>query len=387
MVASIKAAERNLKVLLLDKNQMLGRKVLASGNGRCNLLNHGSQRYYGDPDFAAKVLKRCPAEKLISFFHHYGLMLKEETDGRMYPITYQSASVVSALKKALMMNHVDFAVSAAVKSVSNDNHTFTVTTTDNNKITAPRLVVSCGGYAQPKLGGTQDGYSFLRKLGHSIVPVFPSLVPLITDGKSISGLSGIRVRCAVSVLEHENTLFRTSGELLFTQYGISGICVMQCSRFLTRENMTIEIDFLTDLFLDDNDAINELFRRRSLFGDYSPISLLEGIVIDHIAYAVLKQAGIPLKGEKASSLTDEDLRKIIHKARHYQIIYHKNKGIDYAQVTAGGADCGQFSPATMESLILPGLYATGEVLNVDGDCGGYNLMFAFSTGYIAGESC
>jgi len=387
MIAAVKAAERNLKVLLLDKNQMLGRKLLASGNGRCNILNHGKLRYYGDPGFAAGILKRCTPEMLIDFFNHYGLMLTEEADGRMYPLTYQSASVVAALKKAILINHIDYAVCTAVQSVNTDHKSFTVLTTDNECITAQSLVVACGGCVQPKLGGSQDGYAFLRQLGHSIVPVFPSLVPLVTDPKSISGLAGIRVRCAVSVTEQENILYKTSGELLFTQYGISGICVMQCSRYITRDHMTIEIDFFQDLFPDEEEAVQELKRRRILFRNETPVSLLEGMVVDHIAYAVLKQAGIPLRGEKAADISDDELKRIVHKARHYQITVKDNKGIDFAQVTAGGADCREFNPLTMESLILPGLYAVGEVLNVDGDCGGYNLMFAFATGYIAGESC
>ena len=387
MIAAVKAAERGLSVLLLDRNQMLGRKILASGNGRCNLLHYGEHHYYGDTDFAETVLDHCPTETLIRFFNHYGLMLAREPDGRMYPVTYQSSSVVSLFKAALELNHADILLNQAVRSVSRNNSIYMVDTCEGKQFISERLVIACGGCAQKKLGGTDDGYRLLQKLGHSVIPVFPSLVPLVTDPKSISGLSGIRVRCDVSAVCSSDVLYRTTGELLFTEYGISGICVMQCSRFLQRADAYLEINFIRDLFPDQNAFLAELIRRRDLFSERSPVSVLEGLVSDRIAYAVLKQAGIPLRGEKAVTPTDDDLIRIIDKACHYQVRILDTRGMDYAQVTAGGVNCSEFDPCTMESGIVPGLHAAGEVLNVDGDCGGYNLMFAFATGYLAGISC
>lgn len=387
MIAAVKAAERGRSVLLIDKNQMLGRKVLASGNGRCNLLHYGEHHYYGDTCFAEKVFDYCPPDRLIRFFNHYGLMLAREPDGRMYPVTYQSSSVVSLFKAALELNHTEILLNTAVRSVTGNKGFYIVDTGDGRQIKSERVVITCGGCAQKKLGGSEDGYRFLQNLGHSVAPVFPSLVPLVTDQKSISGLSGIRVRCDVSAVCSSGVLFRTTGELLFTEYGISGICVMQCSRFLQQADAYLEIDFIRDLFPDQKAFLAELTRRRDLFSERSPVSVLEGLVSERIAYAVLKQAGIPLRGEKAGTLTEDDLIRIMEKACRYQIRILDTRGMDYAQVTAGGVDCGEFDPRTMESRIVPGLYAAGEVLNVDGDCGGYNLMFAFATGYIAGTSC
>ena len=387
MIAAVKASERGRDVLLLDKNQMLGRKILASGNGRCNLLHFGQHQYYGDTCFAETVFDQCTVEVLIRFFNHYGLMLAKETDGRMYPITYQSSSVVSLFKTALELNRVDIIMNTQVVSVSREKNFFAVVTGDGRQFQTEHVVIACGGSAQIKLGASEDGYRFLQELGHTLIPVFPSLVPLVTDHKSISGLSGIRVRCDVSAVRSSSVLFRTSGELLFTEYGVSGICVMQCSRFLQQADACLEIDFIRDLFPDQKAFLAELIRRRDLFRDRSPVSVLEGIVSDRIAYAVLKQAGIPLHGEKAVELTDDDLIRIINIACHYRVRILDTRGLEYAQVTAGGADCCEFDPYTMESKIMPGLYAAGEVLNVDGDCGGYNLMFAFATGFIAGTSC
>ena len=304
----------------------------------------------------------------------------------MYPATFQSSTVVSVLKMALTLHHAEIALYTKVKTVRKERN-FIVISEDDHYFNADRLILACGGCAQPKLGGSQDGYKFLKGFGHYIHPVFPSLVPVITDQKSISGLSGIRVRCSVAVFDNLHLLYRTSGELLFTQYGISGICVMQCSRFLHKNGTHIEVDFIQDMFEDESAAFDELIRRRFLFHDFSPVKLMEGIVNEHLSYAILKQAGIPLRGENAGDLSDDDLRRIVNKSYHYCIHVQKTHSFDYAQVTAGGADCNQFNPSSMESLLVPGLYATGEVLNVDGDCGGFNLMFAFSSGYIAGISC
>lgn len=387
MIAAIKAAERDKRVLLVEKNQVLGRKVLASGNGRCNLLNHKQRIYYGDPVFANTVLDNCSADRLILFFRNYGLLVNEEDDGRMYPVTYHSSSVVSAFKKALAIQHVDLSVNTLITEVYRENDLFHVISADGKSFSSSGLIVACGGSAQPKLGGTEDGYRILNRFGHTIIPAHPSLVPLVTDKKSISGLSGIRVRCSLSVIASSKVLYRTTGEMLFCEYGISGICAMQCSRFLYHPDVFIEVDFIQNLFPEEDSLLYELKRRRSVFQDQSPVSLLEGIVVERLSYAILKQAGIPLRGEPASDLSDEDLKRIVNKTAHYHIIIKGTRGFDYAQTTAGGASCEQFSPSTMQSLIVPGLFATGEVLNVDGDCGGYNLMFAFASGFLAGQSC
>ena len=223
-------------------------------------------------------------------------------------------------------------------------------------------------------------------MGHSLNKPFPSLVPVITDKKSISGLSGIRVHCEISLFCRLSLLHQESGELLFTDYGISGICVMQCSRFIIPGDLHFEIDFMSRVFSDIHSAFSELCRRRKLLSAYEPVCLLEGIVPKKVSSAILRQADISLSGITLSDIGDRELKKIMDTAYHYHIQVLGTKGMDFAQVTAGGINCAEFNPVTMESLLHKGIYATGEVLNVDGDCGGYNLMFAFASGIIAGRS-
>lgn len=386
IAAAVKAAENKRKVLILEKGNRAGRKILASGNGRCNLMNRNTPRYYGDPDFALRVLDRCPPEAINHFFHYYGLLTTEEDDGRVYPITYQSSSVLSVLKNALEVTGVNMLFNDAVVSAEKNDGLFHVCTDKGNRFTCERFIVSCGGAAQPKLGGSQDGYTLLRAFGHSLYPALPALVPLNTDRKSISGLSGIRARCRISLYKDKTCLHSEKGEILFTDYGVSGICIMQCARFAVQGKTFLMIDFMSEAFRSENDALMELKRRKEQFSHQTPLVLLNGITQEKISYAILKQAGIPMRGEKAGDLKGDDLLQIVRTAYGYHIDVIGTRGFDFAQVTSGGADCTEFNPLTMESYIVSGLYATGEVLNVDGDCGGFNLMFAISSGLTAGNS-
>ena len=385
IIASIRAAERGKHVLLLEKYDHPGKKILASGNGRCNLMNRGIPRYYGDQNFAGDVLNYCSKDKIDSYFKHLGLITYEEAEGRIYPYSNQSATVMNVLKTAMELFGVQIKLNAHVDSVSYDGIRFSVKTETGEEYHSDNLLVACGGEAQPKLGGTRDGYKILQSMGHSVIPTFPALVPLETDRKSISGLSGIRVKCEVTLYCNDRMIHREEGEVLFTEYGISGICIMQCARFVHDKVSRIELDLLKRYTSDIDGIYKELLRRKVLFRNLSPTLMLDGILGSKLSYAVMKQAGIPLKGEKISDLSDDDLRHIIYAATHYRIEITGTRGFDYAQVTAGGAECSEFDPKTMESRIIPGLYATGEVLNVDGDCGGFNLMFAFASGLTAGE--
>lgn len=386
MVAAVNASSRGRKVLLLEKSDRPGRKITASGNGRCNLMNSGEFRYYGDSQFAKLVLKACSRDQLTAFFRRHGLLVTEENDGRIYPMTYQSATVLSALKKALEITGVHMETGIAVVSAQQNGDRFLVETANGQTIESGKLVIACGGAAQPKLGGTFDGFRILQNMGHRMIPVKPSLVPLVTDPKSISGLAGIRVRCCVSLIGDGKTIHNEKGEVLFTDYGISGICVMQCARFAVPDKTYLELDLISGAFPDSGQAVQEMSFRRKHFADSSPVWLLNGILPEKLSYAVLKQAGMPLRGESAGAATDRMLEKITETACHYRIEIKGTRGFEQAQVTAGGIDCREFNHDTMESRIVPGLYAVGEVLNVDGDCGGFNLMFAFASGWIAGES-
>ena len=383
MIAAVKAAEKKKKVLLLEKADRVGRKILASGNGRCNLMNSAELRYYGDESFAQQVFLQCPRNMLTCFFRDYGLFLSEEEEGRVYPVTHQSVSVVSVLKNAMSINSVNTIFNKTVSGVEKNKNGFIVIT-GSEQYESEKLIVACGGKAQGRLGGNEDGYRILQRFGHTMIPVKPALVPMTTDAKSISGLSGIRIRCGVTLIHGNTTLHNEEGEVLFTDYGISGICIMQCARFAEQPGTYIRLDLVRDMFSDNREAFSELKRRRRVFAACSPVWMLNGILPEKVSFAVLKQAGLDMRGETAADISDEFLEQIIHTARNYSIRITGTRGFEHAQVTAGGISCSEFEALTMSSRIVTGLYAAGEVLNVDGDCGGFNLMFAFASGMIAG---
>ena len=386
MIAAVTAAERMRSVLLLEKSDRPGRKILASGNGRCNLMNSGEFRYFGSPDFARKVFETTSREKLSSFFATYGLLMTEDSEKRIYPLTFQSSTVVAVLRNAIEKNRVKLCPSSPAVNVSKNKDGFDVRTEAGDTFRSKALIIACGGAAMPKLGGTFDGYRILQSMGHSLISVTPSLVSMNTDSRSISGLSGIRTRCRVMIIRNGKILHSESGEVLFTDYGISGICIMQCARYADQPGTLVVLNLLSNAFPDRKTAEEEIRRRRSLFHDSSPVWLLNGILPEKISFAVLKQAGFALRGETAGETDDAAIGRILEAAYGYRITVTGIRGLDQAQVTAGGIDCGEFNPYTMESLLVHRLFAAGEVLNVDGDCGGFNLMFAFASGMTAGNA-
>lgn len=383
MAAAITAAERGKKVLILEKSSRAGRKILASGNGRCNLMNISGFCYHGDVRFARQVLSYCGPEDIAHFFRRLGLLLHEEEDGRIYPVTFQSASVLQALQYGMEDLGIEVRYETPVQSILRESLGFTVS--DGNLFfRCSQLLIASGGSAQVRLGGTGDGFRLLSSLGHTCIPVIPALVPLNTDRKSISGLSGLRVKCVLSLFSQDSVLLKKeSGELLFTDYGVSGICVMQCSR-LVISGCYLEADFLSPVFPNRRDAEKELFYRAETFSCKDPRRLLEGILNPRLSFAVLKQAGVSMRGETIGTLSKEMLLHVIDTAYRYRISDLIPRGMDQAQTSAGGASCEEFNACTMESCLIPGLFAAGEVLNVDGECGGFNLMFAFASGMIAG---
>ena len=383
MAAAVCAAECGDKVIVIEKNNMIGRKITASGNGRCNLMNSGIPRYYGDKRFAEKVLDYCTKDMLIRYWNRLGVRLCEETEGRMYPCTFSGSTISEAYRNRIRSAGINLMLQTRVEGIGKENDCFVISA-GNNVIHAKRILISCGGEAYSRLGGTEDGYRLLARFYHSILPRRPALCPLTTDKKSISGLSGIRVRCTATLKNREQKPVQTEkGEVLFTEKGVSGICIMQLSR-CAESGYSIELNLTDRIFPDTKDLIMFLTDYRDKIPDLSPDAILNGILMPKLSYAVMKQAGTEIKNRKAGDLSCLEIRTIAEATRKYRLTVTGNLGMPESQVTAGGADCSEFSPQTMESKIEKGVFASGEVLNVDGDCGGFNLMFATASGILAG---
>ena len=387
IAAAIAAGRGGERVLLLESMEQIGKKLLATGNGRCNLINSGKPVYYGDPEFAALVTGSNPVDELTAFWHSLGLFLRYDREGRGYPFTGMASTVVEVLKAEMKRLPVEICTKAAVTGIRKDNHGFLIQTQKGEMIPVKRLILATGGAAQPKLGGNQNAWSWLQSLGHRMIPARPSLVPLRTDSKSISGLAGLRVRGQVRLEADDRTLHAETGEVLFTEHGVSGICVMQCSRFYSEaDDIRLRINMMDGLLASRKELEQELKRRMNMMPDEEPLDLLRGLCAAKMGYAVCKQAGLPLRGEKNRYMTGEQIGRLSDCLMGYTVHVTGTDGFEKAQVMAGGAACGEFDPRNMESRKCAGLHVTGELLNVDGDCGGFNLMFAFLSGIRAGEN-
>ena len=388
LAAAIAAGQCGDRVILLEKFPQAGKKISAAGNGRCNLMNLRRPIYYGDPEFAASVLGDNPAEDMISFWRDLGLPIRFDPEGRGYPCTFMASTVMDVLKAEMRRLQTDLRLGAGVSDVKPAGDGFLITLNEGADLRVDRVIITTGGAAQPKLGGNRSAWPWLERMGHPMVPAKASLVPLKAEKKALSGLSGLRVRCGVTLeTEHGAVLHQEQGEMLFTEEGISGICIMQCARFLPEgEKVLIRADFIQELFHSRDALIQSLMERAGRFPEEEPTALIRGLCAGKLAYAVCKQAGLPMRGERICQLKAEQIRRVADVLRGYRIPITGTEGLERAQVTAGGADCRFFQPENMESRIQPGLHAAGEILNVDGDCGGYNLMFAFLSGRLAGAN-
>lgn len=382
MAAAIAAGMCGERVLVLERMDRVGKKLLATGNGRCNLMNLGPLRYPGGTALAQAVLARCGAEAQAAFWNHWGLPLRTEDGGRVYPASGQASTVLDTLRLAMTATGADIVAGAAVTEIRHHGNSFTVTA-GSQTWQARRVIAAGGGCAQPKLGSDGSAWALLEHFGHQLLDPRPSLTQIMTDTAPIRGLSGIRVRCRVAVLRSGKTLHEESGELLFADYGVSGVCVMQCARW-AEPGCELRIDLTQGMgFAGEAGLAEELRRRMTLFAGHPTERLLTGLCVPRLASCLLKAACLR-REDPIDRLADAALDRLARVMAGFRLDVRGVKGFDSAQVTAGGLDIGDFDPATMESLYQPGLHACGEMLDVDGDCGGYNLMFAFGSGLLAG---
>lgn len=379
--AAIAAAECGDQVTILERMDRVGKKILATGNGRCNLMNTGALRFPGGSTLAEAVLARCGVGEQTRFWQHLGLRMRQEDCGRVYPVSGMASTVLDTLRFAAEALKVEIITGVHVTGLFKARHGWTVMAGEN-KWKADRVIVAGGGCAQPKLGSDGSAWTLLTSLGHTMVEVRPALTQVITDTKAIKGLSGIRVRTSVAVSRGGNEVYRESGELLFADYGVTGVCVMQCARYVQPGDV-LHIDLTRAMGFDGPEEMGEeLHRRRREWRMRPGSELLTGLCVPKLAQALMLSAGI--KAAACGDMSPAAINLLVNAAEDFTLTVRGVKGFDSAQVTAGGIAAGEFQPDTMESLLAPGVHAAGEVLDVDGDCGGFNLMFAFGSGILAG---
>jgi hypothetical protein len=387
MMAALTAAEEpGRRVTLLERQQRVGRKLLATGNGRCNLTNTGAapENYHGEtPDFALPALRAFPPEAALDFFRGLGLVTVEEYGGRVYPLSNSANSVVDVLRFALEARGVTVMCACPAREIRREARGFSVRT-DAGILHADKLIVACGGAAGEKLGGVKDGYELLKALGHKRTALRPSLVPLLTAPEYPRALKGVRADCALRLLHGEEVLAESAGELQFTETGLSGPAAFDLSRASAEggDGLSVSADFFRAFSADE--VLSLLRSRCETFPELLSAELLTGMLHNRLGKMLVKYAGLS-QNAPLSALKDGELRRVAAACRDFRLDLRGTGGFDQAQVTAGGVRCGGFDPETLESRSVPGLFVCGELLDVDGDCGGYNLQWAWASGRLAGR--
>ncbi len=367
----------------MERQSRVGRKLAATGNGRCNLTNKNASgvSYHGtDPSFAKPALESFGPEATLSWFAGLGLYTVTEPSGKVYPYSDQANSVVDVLRLALEKENIVVKTGFEVQKIRKDGETFVVTSAEET-VTCDKLIVACGGLAGTKLGGCLSGYQLLGKLGHKATRLRPTLVQIKCGWSGIAALKGVRANCCAQILRDGEVFATSSGEVQFTEYGISGPVIFEISRDVCQGagSWACRMDFLPQW--DEKMLDKELLRRTNT--NLPMDDILTGILHNRLGRVLTKAAGIKGK-QNAAELSDNERNELCRNVKAFEIELTEPMGMDSAQVTAGGVLTEQFDPNTMESRIVTGLYACGEVLDIDGDCGGYNLQWAWSSGHLAG---
>lgn len=385
LCCALAAAEKG-GVLLLEGNPKPGRKLSATGNGRCNLtnLNISPARYHGDVGLAKGLLERWPAGRLTdAFYNRLGLITRSDSEGRVYPNSFQAAAVTGALAAACGEAGVRAEYGFQAGSVSRRGSGFLITAKDARTVRAKYCVLACGGRASPR-HSAGDGYALARQLGHSVTGLSPSLSGLRVRGRFTRSLKGMRCKARASLQRDGREIYGESGEVIFGDGSVSGICVMNLSarmRGLPAGGLTLHLDLLEQL------TRSELTAYLRDFAGAHPKrpagELFSGALNLRVGRELTRLLGYDCA---LGGLSPGQIGKAAGLAKDLALEVEGVLGWEQAQVTAGGVPLGEIDPESMESRLCPGLYICGELLDVDGDCGGFNLHWAFCTGLFAGEN-
>ena len=390
VMCAIHAVSDDVQVVVFDKNLKLGKKLLTTGNGRCNYWNSDQslEHYHSsDSQLLSDIITTEIQGKVLNFFVCLGIV-PHVRDGYYYPYSNQASSIRDLLEIHAKKVGVEFALDTEVLDVYKENEKFVVATKDGREY-FDDLVIATGSKASPKTGSTGDGYSFARKFGHSIIPVCPALVQVTTEGYFLKDWTGVRALCTVSLYQDDVFVKKELGEIQLTDYGVSGICVFNLSRYISRgvlqkHKFRLALNFLPFLDGKSNDEISSWFSLRgNTLGNYNLVEFLVGILPYKLLLVILKRCGISLKSTW-NSLSVNEKECLIHMILEFSLVVIGTKDFSSSQVCSGGVPLTEVS-SSLESKKVNNLYFIGELLDVDGDCGGYNLGFGFMTGMIVGR--
>jgi len=386
LCAAITAARAGQTVTLLEQNSKIAKKILVSGNGKCNIDNKyiSTKRFHGqNPDFIEEVLKEYDFEVVEKFFTSIGLELIEGKEGKMFPMSLQASSVVELLEYEAKSAGVEILCDCTVTGIDKNTDIFTVKTTQGIK-TCKKLLLASGSPAAPQLGGSNSGYAFATKMGHSLIPRHPSLVQLCSEETWVKECAGVKISGLAQLYANGEYITEKKGDLLFTNYGISGLAILDLSRevsikLASYDYCELNLDLIPEL---SKEKLTNLLLHRIDKESKKSIGLwLQGIINKKLISVILSQSKCKVKIE--SDLNRKEIGKLVYAIKNLKLSINDTKGFKGAEVSTGGINTTEVNAQTMESKLVKNLFFAGEILDVDGDRGGFNFHFAWVTGMRA----
>lgn len=388
LMAAITAKKSGKEVVILERKDRILKKVLITGNGRCNITNVNANisNYFGkNISSVENILNKFTPQNTMDFFNGLGIVCNEENRGKVYPLSGQASSVVDALRFEAEKLGIKIETEFYVRKIEKDGFKFRIYSEDRKKIEAGRVIIAAGGQSYPELGSNGSGFELAKELGHSVTKLSPSIVQLKTEKNQVKGLQGIKTDVAVTAYGDNKKICTYDGELLFTDYGISGNVVFNISFVMPLyKNVEFEIDFMEKF--DYNELYEMLKERKRILSHLTMENYFNGMINKKLGQFLSKVSGIEKLSKPVKDLNDSDIRKLCTVLKKYRVKILETTGFKNAQVTAGGVSLDEVNTETLESKIVKGLYFSGEVLDVYGECGGFNLQWAWASGYIAGEN-
>ena len=388
LMAAITAKKSGKEVIILERKDRILKKVLITGNGRCNITNVNANisNYFGkNISSVENILNKFTPQNTMDFFNELGIVCNEENRGKVYPLSGQASSVVDALRFEAEKLGIKIETEFYVRKIEKDGFKFRIYSEDRKKIEAGRVIIAAGGQSYPELGSNGSGFELAKELGHSVTKLSPSIVQLKTEKNQVKGLQGIKTDVAVTAYGDNKKICTYDGELLFTDYGISGNVVFNISFVMPLyKNVEFEIDFMEKF--DYNELYEMLKERKRILSHLTMENYFNGMINKKLGQFLSKVSGIEKLSKPVKDLNDSDIRKLCTVLKKYRVKILETTGFKNAQVTAGGVLLDEVNIETLESKIVKGLYFSGEVLDVYGECGGFNLQWAWASGHIAGEN-
>ncbi|MFA7561548.1 MAG: NAD(P)/FAD-dependent oxidoreductase [Candidatus Izemoplasmatales bacterium] len=386
IIAALSAKTEKNEVIILEKNNRIGKKILVTGNGRCNYTNITlTELDYNHPNFVKNIFSQFSVNETLDFFEQMGIIAKIEEEGKAFPLSEQASSFLDVFLYELEKRQIKLVTNFDVNKIVKRKETFQIISKDKNIINADKVIIATGGKAMPLTGSDGSGYDIACSFGHKLIDVFPALVKLKLDSPYLKQLSGVKINSQVDLMVDGKVEQTQNGDILFTNYGISGPTILELSKRaneLLLENKDVKLRVILVQSVPKAKIINRIFNSLG-----NPIDqTLIGLVNKRFINVLIKEANIDKNNTLVKNLDKSQIYNLVNLLYDIKFKVIGSLGFEEAQVTSGGIDTNEINSSTMESKIVKGMYFSGEVIDIDARCGGYNLQWAWSSGYIAGEN-